>query len=164
MRLTLLIPAVLGTVSAHAQNAPPAAPNPQEQGRPESASIFAEPVGLMIAGFDTDGDGVVTRAEFDAGVRRSFDAVDPGHKGDIGYLGFSDWQKRWLGSENALPSPFESDRNGDNRITFDELAQRLDLFFTRFDVDKDGRITRAELLTVRTPAAQGGRRGGRPPK
>jgi hypothetical protein len=68
--------------------------------------------------------------------------------GSIGYIGFSDWSERWLGDRNTLPNPFEVDRDGDNRITFAELAARFDLFFTRFDANKDGvLVTRSELLT-----------------
>jgi Ca2+-binding EF-hand superfamily protein len=114
----------------------------------------------MSAGFDSDGDARVTRAEFDAGLKRAFESGDPTHSGAIGYLRFSDWAERWLGNRNALPSPFEVDRDGDNRITFDELATRFDLLFTRFDVDKDRVIVRSELVMLRPQMLLRGR-GGR---
>ncbi|MEI9928365.1 MAG: hypothetical protein WDN44_12560 [Sphingomonas sp.] len=70
----------------------------------------------------------------------------------------------------ATRSPARSrvDRDGDNRISFDELAGRFDLYFARFDADKDGVIVRSELVVLR-PAGEGGfggrrgkpRRGGR---
>jgi hypothetical protein len=139
-------------------------PAGQQPGGPRqpNALMTVEPVGMMIAAFDSDGDGRVTRAEFDAGVRHSFDTIAAGRDA-IGYLAFSDWAERWLGHRAALPSPFEVDVNGDNRITLDELQDRFALFFTRFDADKDGAITRAELVTVRNlemprPPAEGRRR------
>jgi Ca2+-binding EF-hand superfamily protein len=126
------------------------------------ATVIVEPVAMMIAAFDSDGDAKVTRAEFDAGLRHSFDSVDPDKKGSIGYIAFSDWSERWLGDRNTLPSPFEVDRDGDNRVSFAELAERFDLFFTRFDANKDGVLVRSELVTIRPPAFNpGGRRGKR---
>ena len=105
----------------------------------------------MIAGFDSDGDARVTRAEFDAGLRHSFEAADTQHRGSLSYIGFSDWAETWLGSRNALPSPFEVDSNTDNRISLPELTDRFDLFFTRFDTNKDGVLVRSELVRVGPP-------------
>jgi hypothetical protein len=113
-----------------------------------ASTVIVEPVAMMIAAFDADGDARVTRAEFDAGLRRSFDSAGP-RDGAIGYIGFSDWSERWLGDRNTLPSPFETDRDGDNRISFDELSARFALLFARFDADKDGVLTRKELVTIR---------------
>lgn len=116
-----------------------------------AATVIVEPAAMMIAAFDGDGDARVTRAEFDAGLRRSFDAIDTAKKGSLGYIAFSDWSERWMGDRNTLPSPFETDRDGDNQVSFDELAYRFALLFTRFDADKDGVLVRRELLTVRPP-------------
>ena len=149
------------------EGGPPSGQPPRE--RPSPPTIFVEPVGMMIAAFDADGDGRVTRAEFDAGLRHSFDYVDKSHRGLMGYIDFGDWAERWLGDRNALPSPFEIDRNGDNTITFDEVKDRFDQLFDRFDADKDGVIVRSELLTIHAArfggdqpfgGGRGGRRGG----
>jgi hypothetical protein len=114
-------------------------------------TVIVEPVAMMIAAFDADGDGKVTRAEFDAGLKRSFDAVDTRKQGWLGYIAYSDWQERWMGDRNTVPSPFEVDRDGDNKITFAEIADRFDLLFTRFDADKNGVLERKELVTIRPP-------------
>ncbi|MCW3836411.1 EF-hand domain-containing protein [Sphingomonas canadensis] len=169
-RLHLLIglPAALAAAApALAQEAAPPAKEGRQQGPQQPlATIIVEPVAMMIAAFDADGDTRVTRAEFDAGLRASFDAFDAGGRGSIGYIGFSDWALRYLGDRNALPGPFEIDTDGDNRITFAELADRFAAYFTRFDTDKDGAIVRAELVTLRGPGIgarpEGGkeRRGG----
>ena len=123
--------------------------------------MIAEPVAMAIAAFDSDGDGIVTRAEFDAGVRRSFEATAKGQPA-LGYIAFGDWSERWLGNRDALPSPFEVDADGDNRVTLTELQARFDLFFTRFDRDKDGMLRRSELLTVRALPTPGQRPGEGP--
>jgi hypothetical protein len=161
MRLLLLIAAFL-PIPALAQQVPvtPTTPGPQAQPVP---TVMAEPVAVMIAAFDSDGDARVSRAEFDAGLRRSFDSVDTRKAGALGYIAFSDWSERWMGDRNTLPSPFETDRDGDSRITYDELGGRFALLFTRFDTNKDGAIARSELLTVRPQAFDRDRRrrGGR---
>jgi hypothetical protein len=168
MRLILLLAAFLTTPALAQQQSGPPAPNPAAPNPATPApsnqpamTVSVEPVAMMIAAFDTDGDARVTRAEFDAGLRHSFDSVDPGHKGSIGYIAFSDWSERYLGDRNTLPSPFETDRDGDNKISWAEMAERFDQYFHRFDTDKDGVITRHELLTYR--ASQGPGPGGPQP-
>ncbi len=134
-----------------------AAPTPAE-GRPDPyrpapATVIAEPIALFIAAADRDRDGRTTLAEVRQAVLEST-AADPPWAGradrSVGYIDYSDWALRWLGDRNAVPTPFELDRNGDNQVAFDELSERMEAIFARFDADKDGGVTRAELLTVRT--------------
>jgi hypothetical protein len=162
MRLFPLLAALLAMPAlAQETPAPPVPTAPPRPGQP-AATVIAEPVAMMIAAFDADGDARVTRAEFDAGLRRSFDSIDTRHAGSLGYIAFSDWAERWMGDRNTLPSPFEVDRDGDNKISFAELAARFDLLFTRFDANKDGVLVRSELVTIRPPASSPdrGKRGG----
>ncbi|MGP7794693.1 EF-hand domain-containing protein [Sphingomonas sp. CLY1604] len=126
---------------------------PAVPGQPP-ATFVVEPVGMAIAGFDSDGDARTSRAELEAGVRRSFAGVDPGKTGAIGYIAFADWAERWLGDRNALPSPFEVDADGDNRITLTELEAAFARIFARLDVDRDGFVSRKELLTIRATAGR----------
>jgi Ca2+-binding EF-hand superfamily protein len=158
MRPILLLSALFAA-PASAQEAPPPIVVTARPATPDQppATMIVEPVAMMIAAFDADGDAKVTRVEFDAGLRRSFDSIDTRKTGAIGYIAFSDWSERWMGDRNTLPSPFETDRDGDNKISFEELAARFGLLFARFDKDKDGVIVRSELVTVRPQAP-------RPPK
>ena len=135
-------------------------PGPQQP----PATMVVEPVAMLLATFDGDGDGRTTRAEMEAGARRGFAAFDKG-AGGLGYIAFADWAERWLGDRNALPSPFEVDADGDNKVTLAELIAQLARTFDRLDKNKDGALTRAELLTIRaTTGDRGpgrGKRGGR---
>jgi opacity protein-like surface antigen len=157
MRLFLLaaaLPALLASAAAAAQDRPPAdgaIAIPRVDAQPP-ATVIAEPAALMIAGFDADGDARVTRAEFEAGLRHSFDLADTAHRGWIGYIAYSDWSERWMGDRNTLPSPFEIDRDGDNQISWAEFHDRFEQLFTRFDKDGDGVLARVELVTIRPPA------------
>lgn len=130
-------------------------------GQPPQSTIMAEPVALMIAAFDADGDARVTRAECIAGVTRSFKSIDTTGKGWLGYIEFADWAERWLGDRNALPSPFETDSDGDNHITLDELQAKILVIFDRLDRNHDGVLVRAELLTLDGAHRFGSGRGRR---
>jgi hypothetical protein len=160
----------LGSVPAVAQN-DSRVPVPLGSKKDTTVSIAAppilvvEPVAMMIAAFDTDGDGRVTRDEMRKGVAKSFAAIDTGNTGKLGYIAFSDWAQKWLGDPNALPGPYETDSDSDNQITLVELQAKFDQIFTRLDKDKDGILTRAELLTIRAfPMGDGGRgKRGRAP-
>ena len=129
---------------------PEAKPRPDAY-RPAPATIVAEPVALFIAAAD-GGDARTTLAELRKRLVEATSA-DPPWLNGVGYIAYSDWAERWLGDRNGLPSPFELDRDGDNKVTVDELLSRFDAIFARFDANKDGVVTRAELLTIRGSAA-----------
>ncbi|WP_231725973.1 MULTISPECIES: EF-hand domain-containing protein [unclassified Sphingomonas] len=144
----------LAGVEAQQRRVPdvPAIADPRALGdRPAMATVVVEPVGMLIATFDRDGDAVVTPDELDTGVGATFTASARG-AGDIGYIQFADWAERWLGDRTALPGPFEVDRDQDNRITLAELQGRMREIYARIDADKDQRVTRKELLTIRSAA------------
>ena len=140
-----------------AQQVPPPAPaGPRPQ---PVATIVAEPAAMLIAACDANMDATVTRDELHACLKRSFATVAEG-KPDIGYIVFGDWAACWLGDINALPGPYGVDGDNDNRITLAELTAEFDRFFDRYDIDKNGSVTRTELLTIRTglPAGPPGKR------
>ena len=146
--------------------APASLPSPLPQDAPEirvtapgkafgqtPATLVVEPVGMFLAACDADGDAETTRNEMQDCVARSFAAFDTGKTGQLRYFPFADWAERYLGDRNALPSPFDVDRDGDNQVSLDELQAHFSRLFTRFDRNKDGALSRAELLTIRTTAA-----------
>lgn len=124
------------------------------------ATILAEPAALMIAGCDADGDARVSRADLTACVAKAYATADGATAGSVGYIAFADWAQRWLGDRNALPAPYEVDANGDNRIALAELQSTFARYFARYDIDKDGVVTRAELVTLRSapPMLDGSKR------
>ena len=136
------------------------------------ATIVVEPAAMFAAACDADADARVTRAELTAGVARSFATAEGAASGSLGYLGYSDWALRWLGDRTALPAPYDVDRDGDNRIKLVELQAQFSRLFSRWDVDHDGELSRAELLTFKTrpidangpttPVRPGGKPGGKP--
>ena len=175
MRAFPVLLSLLAAAPAAAQSVPSGATNqrvpiptgtrapPRPQEAPSTMSFSTE--AMLIASCDADGDGIVTRAELDPCIARSFARV-AGTAPSFGYIGYSDWALRYLGNATALPSPFTVDANADNQITAAELVGYFDAAFARADLDHDGRLTRAELLTVRSgvadfgPPGRRGRRGG----
>ena len=151
LAIALPMLATAGQGQSPAQTGAPAAttvPRIPPITQPPSATIMAEPVALMIGAFDADGDARVTRDETSAGVARSFQSIDKDGKGSLGYIGFADWAERWLGDRNALPSAYETDTDGDNRVSLVELQAQFAITLTRLDRDKDGVLVRSELLTL----------------
>ncbi len=154
MALVLLAPAAKARPAAQAAPVPAPARTPPIT-QPPGATIRAEPVALYIGACDANGDAQVTRAELAACTARSVADIARGAP-SLGYIQFSDWSLKWLGDRNALPSPFETDADGDNRLTLAEIQAQLDKTFTRLDRSQDGLLTRDELLTL---GAFGGGRG-----
>lgn len=125
------------------------------------ATLVVEPAAMLIVACDTDADGRTTRAELDRCLAKTFAAAP------IGYLDYAAWQQKWLGDQGALPSPLEVDRDGNNRVSLDEVQAHFSKLFSRLDKDADSGVTRAEALTIRAyPTGdpdRGKRRGERVP-
>lgn len=156
--MSLLLALMLQAAAAPAD--PGQNPDVTVRARPP-ATILAEPAAMFLAACDADLDGRTTAAEREACVARLFRTAEGAGSGSIGFIAYADWAQRWLGDRNALPSPFEVDADGDNRITAAELSRRFAAMFDRYDLDRDGAVTRAELLTIRASAFNGP--DGRPP-
>lgn len=114
-------------------------------------SEVAQPLALAVVGFDADRDGRTSRAEFDDGVARTFAGADANRDGALGYIEYAGWARTWLGSDTAMPGPFAIDADGDDRLARAEMLGEFGRLFVRLDVNSDGAVTRAELLTVRHP-------------
>lgn len=155
--LALILGIAFAAAPANAQQQPPVGGPERGPGgtrdQPPTATIMAEPIALFFAGCDADRDARVTRDEVIACVAKSFALIDTEGRGSIGYIQFSDWSQRWLGDRNALPSPYETDANDDNRITLAELQAVTDRIFRRLDKNADGVLDRAEMLTLNLRSA-----------
>jgi hypothetical protein len=148
---------MLPLIALLVQAAVPTAPSPAPQ---PPATILVEPAAMLLATCDANADALVSRGERDAGLARAYATADGATAGRVGYIAYADWAQRWLGDRNALPSPYEVDGDGDNRISLAEVTRRFTALFDRYDLNKDGSLTRAELVTIRA-AAPGDRRGRR---
>lgn len=108
----------------------------------------ATPMALLIVGFDSDGDARVGRAELAAGIADQFARADTDGDGQLGLIELASWSRTWLGSDNVKPGRFDFDRDADDRISAEEFQAELTRHFSVLDIDGDGVVTRAELLSI----------------
>lgn len=116
--------------------------------RPVPPTIIAKPLAIAVAGFDSDGDMLVSRAEYDAGVARSFAKGDRDGDGAMGLIEFTAWSEAALGNPGTVPGPFDFDRDGDDRISRKEFETHFAGRLSEMDGNKDGSLSRSELVTA----------------
>lgn len=117
----------------------------------QSSLRSTSPVGLLISGFDGNGDALVDRAELSAGTGRMFRLADQNGDGQISLIELSAWAAAWLGGPSATPGRFDFDRDQSDRISREEFAAELERRFSGFDIDKNNVVDRAELLAGGVP-------------
>lgn len=160
-RAALLLSSLLLLTAARQPAQAPAVAPPPVPPVDTGITVMAAPVAILIASFDRDGDRVVTRAEYDAGVKASFALGDENRDGVISLIELSHWAETELGDQGALPGRFDFDRDESDNVSWAEFKAEFDRRFTEYDKDRDGRITRAELLTLRFKRPDPGGKGKR---
>jgi Ca2+-binding EF-hand superfamily protein len=108
----------------------------------------------MIEMYDSDGDGKVTKQEFDAGHSLKFDVYDVNNDGKVTREEF----QMNFGGRNAQRAQQAFDRldtNHDGVIGKDEFEDLTEIRFERVDVDKNGVITREEIDAYVAPPRAG---------
>lgn len=105
----------------------------------------ARPISLLFAGFDTDFDMIVTRAEAQSASDDLWRRLSAG-EADISAIRMTDWLVEAFGSEDAQPSVIAFDNNFDGRVSRAEFDTRLKAEFGVLDKSGDGTLSRAELV------------------
>jgi hypothetical protein len=175
LRLSAALMATLA-LAACAGSGPPArrggGPGGPEMGSAYRQSSVLSGAALLFVQFDTDGDYAVSRAELDAGVAKEWARASGGATA-LTPIQFDVWAAKALGGPNMGPYRLAFDSNVNNEITQAEFAAALVDKFTTWDKDRDGRVTRADMVErlpeMRRPqGAPGGMPqrppGGRPPR
>ncbi len=104
---------------------------------------------------DANGDMIISAEELDIGTNKQWSSFD--RNPSAAY--FTDWSEKSLGSTDAFPTflSFDGDLNG--VVTELEFSDRLRQEFATMDKNKDGQVTRSEML-VTFEAPRGRQRGG----
>lgn len=99
---------------------------------------------MFLSLFDTDGNGQVTREDFDAKRAELFALADTNGSGSFTIEEFG---PLWLAlNENRIVNMFQrADADGSLGITAEEHDKRLDKLMERADRNKDGVITKADF-------------------
>lgn len=95
----------------------------------------------MLANVDTDGDGALTQEEINAAVNGRFSEFDADRNGS---LSLQEFQALW--AEITKPVTVRAfqflDPDGDAAIAKSELDDRFGALVSRFDHNKDGKLSR----------------------
>ncbi len=83
---------------------------------------------------DSDGDGVISQAEYDASVQASWTALDQDGNGQL--------SPAELGDKAARLADVDSD--GDGQISVAEYTAKKSAWFAAADTDGDGALSKAE--------------------
>lgn len=136
-------------------------------------SAFLSGAALLFVQFDADGDYATSRAEAEAGAQREWTRASGGST-VLSPIQFDTWSAKALGGPNLGPYRLAFDSNVNNEITATEFAGAIVAKFDFWDKDKDGSLTRPEMVErlpdVRRPepdvprTAGGPPGGGRPPR
>jgi len=111
--------------------------------------------GAALANADANGDGVITRAEFQQSRSARFDKADRNHDGAVSRDDFKRLARFRPSAVERLDALIsEADANGDGRVTRQEMANAPTPIFDRADTNQDGKIDQAELAAFKAKAAE----------
>jgi hypothetical protein len=158
--LALLLP--LAACASH--------PPPRDQGpKPRDENYHGGPNALLLK-YDADHDGVLTRAELDAGLKAAF-AADGGGKPCLDVDQVAQINQARVAADQSTATPL-MDWNQDGCVDLAEYSAAALSLFAQLDRNGDGKIEPKEFNPAARPgagpAAEGtggasGRRGNRRP-
>ncbi len=103
------------------------------------------PEAVVLASYDTDHDGVVTRQELKDGLRHDFERLDTDHTGKLTAEQVRAENSRRRKTYGTRYSPI-IDSNNDGVVTFEEFAMTITAEFDQFDKNGDGQVKGDELI------------------
>lgn len=161
-------------VGTAAPGGPPAARDHPMSGMHEMGGHHGEMMGALVARYDANGDGSITRAEIDSGITKDFRGADTDHNNKLtsteltAYMQarHAEMMDRWHGGERQGSSPKGADDdhehhgmgaghmdlikhldwNLDGSLSLDEFVAPIRLLAMRLDRDGSGTITATDLL------------------
>jgi Ca2+-binding EF-hand superfamily protein len=99
---------------------------------------------MLIANFDTNGDGTVTRRELEAGLRQNFWQADTNRDGRLEPDEVDAANQRRINLDQSTAMPL-IDWNEDGFVDFGEFAAGVRSQFEQLDLNGDGEVTIAEF-------------------
>lgn len=106
------------------------------------------PAALWMATLDTDQDYKITRAEYEAGLKATFDRFDTNSDNRLTLFDIEDWRKSALGSVDAAPHSLQFDNDYNSTITRAEFDSTLIAMFNSSDKNEDKVVTFNELVEI----------------
>ena len=112
---------------------------PFEPPRPEKHGSFE-----FLLRYDSNGDGKITRAELEAGLRQDFRQADTNHDGLLDPDEVLAVNQRHIRIDQSIAIPI-IDWNHDGYVDFAEFAAPMRSLFEQYDVDENGVVTLEEM-------------------
>ena len=112
--------------------------------KPHHQDAPYHPAVNILTAFDANGDGIVTRAEMEAGLRAAFAKADANHDGKLDEAEARAVNQQRLAEDQSTASPLV-DWNHDGYIDFNEFAANARSLFDEMDRDGDGQLDAKEL-------------------
>jgi len=98
----------------------------------------------MIASYDSDNNGTVTRAELEAGLRQYFRQADTNRDGRLDPDEVAAANQRRIRMDQSAAIPL-IDWNQDGYVDFGEFAASIRSIFEELDLNGDGQVTPDEF-------------------
>lgn len=118
--------------------------NPGGPNRAPPGVKVVAPGALIFAGFDRNGDGVITLAEIEAGAEVAFAVADRNGDGVITGFEQSDWAAAMNSGQDEIANAMTFDIDLDRSVTKTEFAAGLKRIAAQ--IRADGDLTFADLL------------------
>ncbi|NLF72325.1 MAG: HlyD family efflux transporter periplasmic adaptor subunit [Candidatus Anammoximicrobium sp.] len=122
--------------------------------------------GFDLMASDKDGDGKISKAEAPEFMQAFFDRVDTNGDGMLDKAEMEVMRQRRVsgGSRGGSRNLMQFDKNGDGKVTADEVPAEMQGILERADANQDGAVDAAEIeqLRSRFPPGGGGGPGGGP--
>ncbi|RIJ25864.1 EF-hand domain-containing protein [Henriciella barbarensis] len=93
--------------------------------------------GGLLASFDTNEDGVVSRADLSAGIESAFADADANGDGELTALEQQAWARSLPTRDNSLANPVRFDPNLDRRVSFEEFSAVISDLWNDYRDDGD---------------------------
>ena len=98
----------------------------------------------LLTKYDANGDGTITRAEMEAGLKKEFDAADTDHDGKLDADEVAAVNAaRWDADKSTASTVV--DWNQDGFVDFHEFAGTARSLFAEIDLDHNGELSPTEL-------------------
>ena len=112
---------------------------------------------MTLRAYDANGDGTLTREEFQTRLRAEFNAADPAGTGCLSAGAVQAINQKRIADDKSAATPLQ-DWNQDGCVNYPEFATAPASMFDQLDQNRDGRIMPQEF----DPRAGRGGRGAAP--